>query len=210
MTRRCIQETYGSGGRVHARSYMTLSDVHIRNMKYAERVLKSHRIDEMWKEKEKGKKQVARLTTRMAELSSAPKAVALDRLSKTPQHYIKNSPVKNSTKEVTKVSEALHRSKEHVRIMDPLIRPLTVEDFHRMKARREELKTELMEIQDLMNASAGQVKQHKLKATVFPALKKPKSPTKTVPKGVPSTTKLPVALAPISPQQKLYKPQSSK
>jgi hypothetical protein len=210
VTRRCIQETYGSGGRVHAKSYLTLSDIHTRNMKYAERVLRSHRVDEMWTQKEKGKKQVARLTTRMAELASAPEAVALERLSKTPQHYTKNSPVKNSTKDAIRVSEALGRSKQHVRIMDPGIRPLTVEDFHRMKARREELKTELMEIQDLMNASASQVKQHKLKATVFPAVNRPRSPTKPMPKTVSSTTKLPAALTPTSPHHKKTKLPSSK
>jgi hypothetical protein len=210
MTRRNIQDAYGSGGRVHARSHLTLSDVHLRNMKYAERLLTSSRIDDMWTQKEKGKKQVARLKTRMTELSSSPKAVALERLSKTPQHYSRNSPIKNSTKEVTNVSAALGRSKEHVRIMDPGIRPLTVEDFHRMKARREELKAELMEIQTLMNASASQVKQHTLKMTVFPAVNKPKSPTKAAAKGASSASKLPVVLVPTHQQTKLHKPVSGK
>jgi hypothetical protein len=47
-----------------------------------------------------------------------------------------------------------------------------------MRARREELKAELLGIQALMNASASQVKQHKLKATVLPAVNRRKSPVK--------------------------------
>jgi hypothetical protein len=176
VTRRSIQNVYGSGGRVHANSQLTLSDVHLRNMKYAQRILTSHRVDEMWNQNNKDKKQVARLTTRMKEISSSPQAVALDRLCKAPPHFSKNSPAKNSTKEVTRVREALSRSQEHVRIMDPGIRPLTVEDFHRMRLRREELKAELMGIQALMNAAAPQVKQNKLKATVLPTVSRPKSP----------------------------------
>ncbi len=199
VTKRGIQQTYGAGGRVHARSHLTLSDVHLRNMKYAERVLTSSRIDEMWSQKEKGKKQVARLTTRMQELTSLPNAVALERLSKTPQHYIKNSPAKNSTKTATRVSEAMVRTKEHVRIMNPGIRPLTVEDFHRMRARREELKAELLGIQALMNASASQVKQHKLKATVLPAVTRRKSPVK--PNVAPPTVNVQTKLAPIALQK---------
>jgi hypothetical protein len=198
VTRRGIQDAYGSGGRVHARSYMTLSDVYLRNMKYAERTLASSRIDELWKQKEKGKKQVARLTGRMQELNSLPKAVSLNRLSTAPQHYTQNSPVKNSTKYATRVSEAITQSKEHVRIMDPGIRPLTVEDFHRMRARREELKSELMSIQALMNATASQVKQHKLKATVLPAVSKPKFLAAVAPKVASSTVKSPTMLVAIS------------
>ena len=127
--------------------------------------------------------------------------------------------VKNSIKEVTKISDALNRSKDHVRIMDPGIRPLTVEDFRRMKARREELKSELLGIQALMNASAAQVKQHKLKATVIPALSRPKSAAAARPKSVAaagpkttasSKTKISVTLPPISPPQKQVKSSSSK
>lgn len=207
VTKRGIQEAYGSGGRVHARSHMTLSDVHLRNMKYAERILTSNRIDEMWKQKEKSKKQVARLTTRMQELNSLPKAVSLDRLSKTPQHCSKNSPVKNSTKYAIRVSTALVQSKEHVRIMDPGIRPLSIEDFHRMRARREELKSELLSIQALMNATASQVKQHKQKGTVLPAVLKPKSPVAVTPIATSSTAaKLPSMLVTISPHKKISIP----
>ena len=211
VTKRSIQDEYGSGGRVHARSYLTLSELHLRNMKYAERTLKSHRMDELLIGNEKGKKQVARLTTRMKELTSSPNAVALQRLSSTPDHYTKNTPTKNSTKDVTKLSDALNRSKEHVRIMDPGIRPLTVEDFHRMKARREELKSELLGIQALMNASAAQVKQHKLKATVIPAVSRPKSAATAGPKTTASAkAKVSVTLPLISPPKKQLKPSSSK
>jgi malic enzyme len=82
--------------------------------------------------------------------------------------------------------------------MDPGIRPLTVEDFHRMRARREELKSELMSIQALMNATASQVKQHKLKATVLPAVSKPKSLAAVAPKVASSTVKSPTMLVAIS------------
>ena len=219
VTRRSIQDVYGSGGRVHAKSYLTFSEIHVRNLKYAERTLTSHRMDELLIANEKGKKQVERLTTRMKQITSSPKAVSLQRLSSTPDHYSKNSPVKNSIKEVTKISDALNRSKDHVRIMDPGIRPLTVEDFRRMKARREELKSELLGIQALMNASAAQVKQHKLKATVIPALSRPKSAAAARPKSVAaagpktmasSKTKISVTLPPISPPPKQVKTSSSK
>ena len=146
----------------------------------------------------------------MQELHSSPKAVALDRLSQTPQHYTKNSPVKNSTKFATKVTEALVRSKDHIRIMDPGIRPLTVEDFHRMRARREELKSELMSIQALMNATASQVKQHPLKASVLPSVNRPKTPAAVASKGASPAAKLPTMLVTISSKKNSTPQRTSK
>ena len=63
----------------------------------------------------------------------------------------------------------------------------------------EELKSELLGIQALMNASASQVKQHKLKATVLPAVTRRKSPVK--PNVAPPTANVQTKLAPIALQK---------